>query len=220
MTSYTPTLGALLSSKSELCAETAGVLAVSQEFTPGLSKLPGTKHELAYIETHLKNLSYMQLENSQATPEVVLNAMDRYECVHFACHASQDADNPRKSCFHLHRGTLSLEQIAQKSLKNKGLAVLSACQTAAGDQKLPDEAIHLAAGMLVAGYPSVVATMWSIKDKSAPLVADHFYGQLLRNGRLDCTQAARALHTAIGILRNKVGEKAFSEWIPFIHIGV
>ncbi|KAF8597919.1 hypothetical protein BDV93DRAFT_512982 [Ceratobasidium sp. AG-I] len=92
-----------------------GVLAVSQESTPGLSKLPGTKDELAYIKKHIASLTYMHLENVYATPADVLDAMEQYECV------------------------------------------------------------HLAAGMLIAGYPSVIATMWSISDDDAPSVADKVY---------------------------------------------
>ncbi|KAF8597863.1 hypothetical protein BDV93DRAFT_561919 [Ceratobasidium sp. AG-I] len=162
----------------------------------------------------------MQLENTQATPEAVLDAMEKYACVHLACHASQDADAPTQSCFHLHGGTLSLEQIARRSLKDKSLAFLSACQTATGDMKLPDEAIHLAAGMLVAGYPSVIATMWSISDCDAPLVADQVYNKLLQEGRLNCSRVARALHAATSMLRDEVGEAMFSRWVPYIHIGV
>ena len=43
------------------------------------------------------------------------------------------------------------------------LAFLSACETAKGDSKTPDEAIHLAATLLFqlfAGFRGVVATMW------------------------------------------------------------
>lgn len=32
--------------------------------------------------------------------------------------------------------------------------------------------------------------------------------------------AARALHEAVGKLREKVGEKAFERWAAFIHIGI
>src|ERR1700733_6751721 len=42
-------------------------------------------------------------------------------------------------------------------------------QTAKGDSKLPEEAIHLAAGMLMVRYGSVVGTMWSIRDDDAPI---------------------------------------------------
>ncbi|KAF8597921.1 hypothetical protein BDV93DRAFT_610148 [Ceratobasidium sp. AG-I] len=214
ITSYTPTLSALLTTTPQPPAKMSGLLAVSQEST-----LPGTKDELAYIKKHVTGLPHMQLENSQATPSAVLDAMEQYECVHLACHASQNTAAPTQSCFHLHGGTLSLDDIAQRSLKNKSLAFLSACQTAAGDQKMPDEAIHLAAGMLIAGYPSVIATMWSISDGDAPSVADEVYGQLVRDGKLDCSQVARALHVAAGALRASIGEDQFSRWVPYVHIG-
>jgi CHAT domain-containing protein len=37
---------------------------------------------------------------------------------------------------------------------------MSACETAKGDQKQPDQVVHLAAAMLFAGFQSVVGTMW------------------------------------------------------------
>lgn len=85
---------------------------------------------------------------------------------------------------------------------------------------MPDEAVHLAAGMLVAGYPTVIATMWSISDGGAPLVADLVYGQLMKDGKLGDARAARALHVAVKALRNKIGEKEFARWVPYIHIGI
>lgn len=97
---------------------------------------------------------------------------------------------------------------------------MSACQTAAGDYKRPDKSIHLAAGMLVAGYPSVIATMWSILDADRPEVAGRVYKELLKGGKMDHCGAARALHTAVAGLRGKVGEEAFLRWVPFIHMGV
>ena len=50
----------------------------------------------------------------------------------------------------------------QQPLHNASLAVLSACMTAMGDENLPDEVIHLAATLLFAGFPGVVATMWYV----------------------------------------------------------
>jgi CHAT domain-containing protein len=40
------------------------------------------------------------------------------------------------------------------------LAFLSACETAEDDKKVSDEAMHLAATLLFAGFRGVVATMW------------------------------------------------------------
>jgi hypothetical protein len=40
-------------------------------------------------------------------------------------------------------------------------------QTATGSQALQDESVHLAAGMLLAGYRGVIGTTWSIMDNDA-----------------------------------------------------
>jgi CHAT domain-containing protein len=140
-----------------------------------------------------------------------------------ACHAHQDQVDPRKSAFKLHGGEmLTLKKIMGKSLENAELAFLSACQTATGDRKLPGEALHLAAGMLFAGYRTVIGTMWSIKDNYAPLVADEFYCHIMNanNGTLRTQDAPYALHQAVAKLREEVGVEDFETWVPFIHLGV
>lgn len=162
----------------------------------------------------------MQLEKNQATPQAVLGAMAECDCVHIASHGVQKIHKPTGSYFALHQGNLTLAEITKKSLNNKGLAFLSACQTATGDAKMPDEAVHLAAGMLIAGYPTVIATMWSIEDTDAPLVADKVYGELLKDGKLDGGRVARALHVAVANLRNEIGEANFYRWAAYIHLGV
>ncbi|CAE6520932.1 unnamed protein product [Rhizoctonia solani] len=220
ISSYTPTLDALLSAILSSPDVHRGVLAVAQESTPRKSQLPGTKVELANIRKHVpESLVYSQLDGYSATSQAVLSAMEHHDWVHLACHAHQNTELPTKSGFFLHEGTLSLEQIARISFKNKGLAFLSACQTATGDKELPDEAVHLACGMLMAGYSSVIATMWSIVDEDAPLIADEVYARLLKGGRMDARGAARALHLAVCRLRDEVGDRAFSRWVPYIHMG-
>lgn len=221
VSSYTPTLGVLLD--SDLSARVtnlhSGVLAVGQENTQGLSPLPYTQPELLAIKEHTKGTRYLQLDGDKATIDAVLNAMEEYSWMHLACHATQHTEDPTQSAFHLHDGSLMLSTITKRSFTNKGLAFLSACQTATGDKKLPDEAVHLAAGILMAGYQSVIATMWSINDEDGPEVAGRVYAELLKDGQMDCTMAARALHKAVAGLRGKIGEDSFDRWVPFIHIG-
>ncbi|CAE6454938.1 unnamed protein product, partial [Rhizoctonia solani] len=163
VSSYAPTLSALLASTPCSLNRSHRVLAVGQSATPGHRPLPGTASELAYIQVHTENkLEFSQLIDEQATVEAVLDAMEQHDWVHLACHAHQNVQDPTKSGFFLHDGTLDLSSINRRSFKSKGLAFLSACQTATGDESLPDEAIHLASGMLMAGYASVIATMWSV----------------------------------------------------------
>ena len=72
--------------------------------------------------------------------------------------------------------------------------------------------------MLMAGYESVVATMWSIQDNDAPIVAEKFYKYLIEAGG-DSGRAAYALHDAVAHLANLRGENNFVRWAPFIHLG-
>ncbi|KDN43079.1 hypothetical protein RSAG8_06402, partial [Rhizoctonia solani AG-8 WAC10335] len=220
ISSYTPTLTALLESSPSTLTRDSRVLAIGQTATPGHSRLPGTAKELEYVKAHTHNKAeYSQLIDNQATTTAVLDAMERHDWVHFACHAHQNVGNATESGFFLHDGVLDLASINRRSLKNKGLAFLSACQTATGDKELPDEAVHLASGMLMAGYTSVIATMWSVEDSDAPLVADKVYSELMKDGKLGNGEAGKALHNAVAALRETVGEKEFARWVPFIHIG-
>ncbi|KDN33401.1 hypothetical protein RSAG8_13510, partial [Rhizoctonia solani AG-8 WAC10335] len=220
VSSYTPTLSALLASTPSSLNHNCRVLAVGQAATPGHNPLPGTIKELVHIKLHTHNKAeYSQLIGNQATTTTVLDAMEHHDWVHLACHAHQNIADPTKSGFLLHDGTLDLTSINRRLFKNKGLAFLSACQTATGDQKLPDEAIHLASGMLMAGYPSVIATMWSVVDDDAPFVADIVYAQLMKDRKVGNGEAGKALHDAVAGLREKVGENEFARWVPYIHIG-
>lgn len=196
------------------------MLAVSQEVTPGLLNLPCANGELDKIQEAAGQIQLKQLRDAEATVEAVLSAMDECSWVHLACHATQDVEDPTESAFFLSDGKLSLAKLTKKPLKHASLAFLSACQTARGHQKSPEEAIHLAAGMIMSGYPTVIATMWSIKDKHAPLVAEHVYAGLLEGGVPDTTRTARALHRAVAKLREVAGVGLYEEWAPFIHIGI
>ncbi|KAH7320326.1 CHAT domain-containing protein [Rhizoctonia solani] len=220
ISSYTPTLGALLSA-SPTSETHSRILAIGQEHTPGHSPLPATVTELAHIRKRAAEgaVRCSQLDGSRATRSAVLDTMEGYDWIHLACHAHQNLKDPTQSGFFLHDGVLSLAEITQKSFKNKGLAFLSACQTAKGDKELADESVHLASGMLIAGYPSVIATMWSIMDVDAPAMAEEVYGQLIKDGRMDHRDIAKALHIATSALRTRIGEKEFARWVPYIHIG-
>ncbi|QRV93661.1 CHAT domain protein [Ceratobasidium sp. AG-Ba] len=219
VSSYAPTLTSLLFHKMPSSAQ-AGLVAVGPEASTKQTTLPKTAEELEVIKKHAAVTPCLQLKDTSATVDATLAAMREHSWVHLACHAVQDRANPSQSAFHLYDGVLTLEEIARRQFKNKGLAFLSACQTATGDCELPDEATHLAAGMLMAGYPSVIGTMWSIMDDDAPLVADVVYSELLKGGKLNHMVSARALHKAVKALREKVGKKEIRRWAPFVHIGV
>jgi CHAT domain-containing protein len=169
----------------------------------------------------------MKLDGVAASVHSCPDLMEKFSSIHLACHASQNASNPLQSRFLFHDGHLTLNTIMQKNLKNADLAFLSACDTSTGEETLADEAVHLAAGMLAAGYRRVVATMWSISDRHAPEVANDFYEFLWAHRdkdsgtKFDGTLSAYALHHAIRNLRENVDniELSLLTWIPYVHFG-
>jgi CHAT domain-containing protein len=92
----------------------------------------------------------------------VVSLLPSTHIVHFACHGKQDSGNPLlDSSLVLDGGQqLKVSEILKQSIPNASLAFLSACETALGDQNLPDESMHIAATLLFAGFRGVVGTMW------------------------------------------------------------
>ena len=237
VSSYIPTVNALLKTTSaesnsvkkygDACN---GLLIVSQPNTPGQSPIPCAADETNKVLRQLEKvgISTHALDDKEGTVDGVLKAMESYSCIHFACHASQNVASPLKSSIYLHDGQLELSEIMKRNLVHSDFAFLSACQTSMGDENLPEEVVHIAAGMLAAGYRSVVGTMWSIFDKHGPDLAEFFYENLLdgeKNGKrrkIDGAGAARALHYATKRLRDKVSDSPDSllAWVPYIHIGI
>lgn len=157
--------------------------------------------------------------NENATVELVLKEIKNSHWIHLACHGQQRLDDPMKSGFLLHgEKILTLSEIIRLDLPKADFAFLSACQTAMGDEKVAEESVHLAAGMLFSGCRGVIATMWSIQDDDAPKVAESVYGHILKDGRPNRKGAALALHNAVERLRKENG-RGFLSWVPFIHIG-
>ncbi|KAF8549794.1 hypothetical protein OG21DRAFT_1420732, partial [Imleria badia] len=225
VSSYIPTLSILAPPPKPDAAPSQGLrlLTVRQPPSDGQSRLPGVDTELKYIRAVVQNSPSARttlMESSVGTVEEVLALMKGTDWVHFACHGIQDTSSPTDSGLCLaDRRRLKLSDIISVSRPRGGLAFLSACQTATGDKDLSDEAIHIAAGMLFAGYGGVVGTMWSISDRLAPLVAKDVYEQLFRNDTTpDYREAARALHDTVERLRDS--NASFVEWLPFIHVGL
>jgi len=205
------------------------LLIISQPNTPRCSPIPATTEEMNFIWQTVRtyNGECQRLEGASALVRKVKLEMESHGSIHFACHATQDLKNPLKSGFYLHDGQLELSEIMKQKFAVRELAFLSACQTSTGDEKLSEEAVHLAAGMLAAGYRSVVATMWSIKDKFGPVVAESFYQNLMERGkisgqpRVDGRHAAHALHHAIQDIRMTLSdtEQDLLTWVPYVHFG-
>ena len=227
VSSYTPTVTALLSAQRRFLHpernRSLRLLTVTQPATPHSMPLPETIWEadaIQRIQSQTTRLHVTRLDDGEATVARVLQHMNECDCIHLACHSFQDTTSPTESAFLLIDGPLTLKELMRQSFPHAELAVLSASETAKGDSELPDEAIHLAAGMMAAGYRSVVATMWGIQTQDPPIVMEKLYTYLFTEADGDATRVAYALHNAVAHLRDLRGEQQFGSWLPFIHLGI
>ncbi|KAF9001749.1 CHAT domain-containing protein [Cyathus striatus] len=229
VSSYIPNVSALFEKIGRTIGSSKRLLAIGQSKVkafPFLSELSNVINEIEVVRNIFdqKQIQANVLIEDEVTVSSVLEIMGEYHWIHLACHASQEQNPPTKSGFYLNDGQLTIGELIQKSLPQAEFAFLSACQTSTGDQELSEEAIHLAAGMLAAGYGGVVATMWSILDEYAPVVAQGVYSYLLdeKNKVEGNVSPAEALHHAIKGVRNEYGdeEMALLSWVPYIHMGL
>ncbi|KAJ7144006.1 CHAT domain-containing protein [Mycena epipterygia] len=229
ISSYTPTLTALLNSPSHMAASFK-MLAVAEPNALGCSPLPGTEEEVRRIKDRVPGAWFNSMSHRPAN-DIAVHLQDS-SLVHFACHGIQDENDPLNSGLMFSDRRLKVSEIMQKKnndprKRGMSLSFLSACETAKGDHKTPDEALHLAASLMFAGFSGVVATMWNMHDSDGSKVADEFYKRLFEGCKPDSTppvlpdltMAAEALHFAVNKLREEPG-MSFRRWVPFVHYGV
>ncbi|KAG1829955.1 hypothetical protein EV424DRAFT_1641855 [Suillus variegatus] len=186
ISSYTPTLATLVCARRQvsLDASPQHFVAIGQGNPDGGRPLECVAPEIAFVAKRLAPVvsSFMRLEDSDATVKGAFDALNRNQWLHLACHGCLTDGN------HLNL----------PSQCNPQFAFLSACHTTVGDEKSPDESIHLAAAMQFSGFRSVIGSMWSADDEVAQEVVSGFYDHLIDDSdRLDCTRAAMALHKAL-----------------------
>jgi len=110
-----------------------------------------------------------------------------------------------------------LVEIAALDLRQAELAYLSSCEGGTGAQTLPDEAVHLAASLHMAGYRHVVAAVWSITDQSAAAMAAGVHQRLgASTGSAFDWAVADAVHQATRQLRFRHPPLS---WAAYLHIG-
>jgi tetratricopeptide (TPR) repeat protein len=166
VSSYTPTLTALLRAQqgaSTYTADQVKLITISAVHAQSLD-LPSLPYAAEEVEGVAKVVStagaFVQHTSGTTSNADLLASLQSSNFLHIASHGIQDIDEPHESHFCLSHGRLTVSELMNVDLKTSFFAFLSACQTAQGSQEHAEEAIHLAASMLFAGFRSVVATMW------------------------------------------------------------
>jgi CHAT domain-containing protein len=211
--------------RQEMKALTAGISErVSRNFPP----LIGVKLELDAIRAAIPNSK--ELFNSAFTQTALQRELDSsyYPIVHLATHGQfgssaaetfllawkeDDQDDGLINVNELQAVLQPRDLTGQEAIE---LLVLSACQTADGDDRA---ALGIAGVAFRAGARSTVATLWPVSDKATAVLMNQFY-QELTNPELTKAEALR--RAQIALIAQSEGSEDFSHpfyWAPYILIG-
>jgi CHAT domain-containing protein len=145
-------------------------------------------------------------------------AQTPYSVVHIASHG-KFAGDPKDSFLLTYDGRLDMDGLEEFIKLSRfrdepiELLTLSACQTAAGDDRA---ALGLAGVAIKAGARSALATLWFINDQASSLLVSEFYRQLSAK---PTPTKAKALQAAQQRIRADLRYRHPAYWSPFLIIG-
>ncbi|MBL8925233.1 MAG: CHAT domain-containing protein, partial [Pseudonocardia sp.] len=221
VSSYTPTVTALVRSAAASDDECRHVVGVAAAQVPGWAPLPGVATELDELAAALPaNTGFTRLDDARRdeVAAALRGPTAGLTWAHLACHAEQDLAQPSRAAFLLADGRLGLTELARGPRTPAAGAYLSACHSALGGADLADEALNLAAAMQHAGYHRVIATLWPVGDRPARAAARRIYRVLCANGIFCPARSATAVHDLMLDLRGH-DPGTPSRWAPFVHLG-
>lgn len=122
--------------------------------------------------------------------------------IHLATHACAHEEDPFENRVYFSDGSLTTRELINMDL-SADLAVLSACETGAGELVEGEGVMSLSRSFMYGGIPSVVMSLWSVDDCSTAKLMGHFYRHLadglpkdvaLRNAKMDFLETASKRH--------------------------
>ncbi len=193
----------------------AAVLGLT-EARLGFTGLPAVKDETGRVAQTLRTSAQL---DANFTRKRLMDemALTNPSVVHIASHGQFSSD-PRDSFLLTYdtkmdidslRAAVSSGSTANRSLE---LLMLSACQTAAGDER---SAMGLAGVALRSGARSALASLWFVNDESTAELSSRFYENLIAK-KLTRAAALREAQMAM-IADERFAHPAY--WAPFLMIG-
>ncbi|MEM8612689.1 MAG: CHAT domain-containing protein [Cyanobacteria bacterium P01_H01_bin.105] len=202
--------------RQELRAFVAGVSKFQNEF-PNFPALAGVERELQTIEQIVDSDIFLNEAATTKTLETRI-ATSSAPIVHIATHG-QFSSNADETFIVAWQDKLTVNQLSQllktSELSRDGeleLLILSACQTAEGDDRA---ALGIAGVATRSGARSTIATLWDVADDSTAELISEFYRQLASS---ELTKAKALQQAQLSILNNPDYKTPYF-WSPFILLG-
>ncbi|HYV81877.1 MAG TPA: CHAT domain-containing tetratricopeptide repeat protein [Pyrinomonadaceae bacterium] len=169
------------------------------------SRLPFSRREADAIVAKAGEPRSFKALDFTASRETVFNTkLGQYRIIHFATHALLNSQHPALSGIVLSLydeqgrpidGFVRAHEIYNLKL-NADLVVLSACRTALGSEIKGEGLVGLTRGFMYAGTPSVVASLWDVRDEATSELMSRFYEKMFKD-RMKPAAALRAAQVSM-----------------------
>ena len=194
----------------------------------GISKAVQGFRKLKYVPEELSGIQALYpefnttLENETFSVQLLRSEFQDqdYGMFHMATHGKVSRD-VRDSYLLAYDGKLTLDDLEQLIRSNRlrgkevDMLVLSACETAAGDERA---ALGLGGIAVKAGVSAAVATLWSIDDKITAELMISFYKTL--KGRRSISKAKAMQLAQVSLIKHEIETYQHpSYWSPYLVIG-
>ncbi|KAH6894633.1 CHAT domain-containing protein [Thelonectria olida] len=209
MSSYASSIKAIIYGRKipHVPSTSSQALLVAMEQTPGYSKLPFAKKEVAELQGLFDSMALKWTEPGRKKPDI-LPKLGQSDIFHFAGHGHTDRLEPSNSSLLLEdamSNPLTVADLVDSNLHKQPpfLAYLSACGTGQiRHENFVDESIHLVSACQLAGFRHVIGTLWSVSDESCVDIARITY-EGMRDGGMTDKSVCRGLHNATRELRGR-----------------
>lgn len=209
--------------KKEVNTESAIIFApfINESTRQHLPELP----TLFSSGIEVKAVQGQSFTAEQATKNAFLAVANKSSVIHLATHASSDMDSNSNSYIYFYPSDSSMlstrlyaPEIYSLDLHDTRLVILSACETASGQNSSGEGLLSLARAFLYAGSDGVVSTFWKTEDKVSGYIMQRFHFHFQQHKSPD-----EALFLAKNdFLQNKDFDEHYKTpnyWGNFIYIG-
>jgi hypothetical protein len=216
ISSYTPTLSALITSREP--DTRAYALPTSPVARPGPFR-PEAWADIPLIPG--LDLQSTSLRSRNIPLTTVLSGLQRHRFAHVTYYGiSRVPKQIDAAVLFYNRERLDLFEIVRSRHSVGGFAFLPASHMAElTDGTIPDEALHISAALQYSGYRSVIGTMWGMVNKDGRDLAKDVYRSMFSGkdrGEPYSERSARALQHAVQQMRCNL---PLVRWVNYVHYG-
>ena len=188
----------------------------------------GSADELKIVSNFLDQLNTKILLKDEATEEIVKSQdFSNFDIIHFATHGEISGAlsgynepflvlTPPQKVTNEEDGLLTMSEIMGLT-NNASLVVLSACNTASGDQTPSEGFSGLTKGFFIAGSKNLMVSNWYVETYSTKDLITSFFNEAKNNNNLSISKNLN--NSMIKFIKENKDKSHPVFWAPFVIVG-